>query len=377
MMPSDTRVLLQAAELEPGKPRMDALLEQLSEQEGLDRLIRFAVKEGLAGFLYQDLKRSGGLQMLTPQAVQGLRRLYEQTVHFNLRLMHDFKEVLRRFNHEGTRVVLLQGMALLQQIYPGSIGLRPMTDVDLWVRPHEYGFVADLLREFGYQRDRTYPNTFSKGATTFDLHSHLIWADRIRARRHILHGGQDAVCHEAVPIDFEGEEVLVLSPLDQVLYLSLHAFKHNLDRLIWLVDIKFLLQRFDSRDWEALVHRASSLGLKRHLGYALFLIRHLFHLDPPSEVRPLLGDRSPGTIVRRLLRRRVAGGRLPGWGPLLLLLPETGIAKKVSYLLEASFPRREVLRQVFVENPELKTWQLYWMRAVQMFGKIRLAMRGL
>jgi hypothetical protein len=245
------------------------------------------------------------------------------------------------------------------------------------VRPHEYGFVADLLREFGYQRDRTYPNTFSKGATTFDLHSHLIWADRIRARRHILHGGQDAVCHEAVPIDFEGEEVLVLSPLDQVLYLSLHAFKHNLDRLIWLVDIKFLLQRFDSRDWEALVHRASSLGLKRHLGYALFLIRHLFHLDPPSEVRPLLGDRSPGTIVRRLLRRRVAGGRLPGWGPLLLLLPETGIAKKVSYLLEASFPRREVLRQVFVENPELKTWQLYWMRAVQMFGKIRLAMRGL
>jgi hypothetical protein len=61
----------------------------------------------------------------------------------------------------------------------------------------------------------------------------------------------------------------------------------------------------------------------------------------------------------------------------LLLLPERGIAKKFACILEASLPRPEVLRQVFVEYPELKTWQLYWMRTLQVLGKIRLAMRGL
>jgi hypothetical protein len=376
-MSSETKFLLHAAELIPGRGRMEGLHETLAEKEGFDRLIGLAAEEGLACFLYQGLKRSGALEKLPLQAIQGLQGLYERTVHFNLRLMYDFKEVLRGLNHEGVRVVLLQGMALLRQIYGGSIGLRPMTDIDLWVRPSQYRLAADLLSEFGYERNRIYPNTFTKGATTLDLHSHLLWADRIRSRRHILQRGQGTIYRETVEIDFEGEKVQVLSPRDQVLYLSLHAFKHNLERLLWLVDIKLLLRRFDSRDWETLIHRATSLGLKRHLGYVLFLTHHLFHLDPPSEALPLLGDRPPGTIIRRLLRRRVAGRRLPGWGPLLLLLPERGIAKKFACILEASLPRPEVLRQVFVEYPELKTWQLYWMRTLQVLGKIRLAMRGL
>ena len=53
------------------------------------------------------------------------------------------------------------------------------------------------------------------------------------------------------------------------------------------------------------------------------------------------------------------------------------MAKRLFYLLEASVPREEVLRQIFVDYPELKRWQLYWMRILQLLGKIRLASRGL
>jgi hypothetical protein len=320
MISPKTRVLVQAAEVEPDKLKKEALLQAFTQQDDTDHLIALATDEGLACFLYRSLQRSGGLGRVSEKSLHRLQELYEQTVLFNLRLIHDLKEVLSPLNHEGIKVILLQGMALLQGVYRGSVGLRPMTDIDLWVLGPRYGQVSDLLRELGYERDQAYPNTFARGATTFDLHSHLLWADRIRARRHLLRGGQDAIYQEAVTVDVEGEEAFLLSPRDQVLHLSLHAFKHNLKKLIWLVDIKLLLQPFAPSDWEGLLGRARSLGLMRHLGYALYLLRHLVGFSPPPECRRLLADGSMGMIGRRLLRRRVEGYRLPSWN--IRLLPE-------------------------------------------------------
>ena len=377
MISPTTSVLVQAAEVEPDKLRKEALLQAFTQQDNPDQLIAFAADEGLACFLYRSLQSSGGLERLPEKCLHRLQGLYERTVLFNLRLIHDLKEILSLLNHEGIRVVVLQGMALLQGVYRGSVGLRPMTDIDLWVLGHQHGRVCNLLRELGYERDQAYPNTFARGATNLDLHSHLLWADRIRARRHLLRGGQDAICREAVPINVEGQEALLLSPRDQVLHLSLHAFKHNLGKLIWLVDIKLLLQSFAPSDWEGLAGRARSLGLMKHLGYALYLLHHLFHLDPPSEIRGLLADGSMRMIGRKLLQRRVEGYRLPSWGALWLLLPEKGPMKQLSFVFEASLPRIEVLRQVFLEYPGRKRWWLYWMRILQLLGELRLALRNL
>jgi hypothetical protein len=371
------RILTQAASLEQDEVINETLTEALAQQEDLDQFIVLAKEEGLACFLYRSLKRSKCLEILPPQTTQDLRKLYEQTVLFNLRLIHDLKEILSRLNREGIRVVLLQGMALVNQIYRDGIGLRPMTDIDLWVRGPQYNRVTELLRGFGYERDQVYSNIFARGSTTFDLHSHVIWADRIRARRHLLLGGQDAIYQEVVTIDFEGEEALVLSPSDQVLYLSLHAFKHNLKRLIWLVDIALLLQHLDPSGWAALIRRAGSLGLKRHLGYALYLLNQLFHIDPPSGVFRSIDIGSMGLIEKRLLQRRVRGNRLPSWSPLFLLLPRNGLTTRISYLLESSLPRKEILNQVFVDYPDMRRCQLYRMRILQLFGKIRLALKGL
>jgi hypothetical protein len=376
-MSPKTRMLVRAADLELSEQKKRALVQEMVHQEDLDGSLAAAVQEGLGCLLYGHLKRARGLEILPSESLRGLQRLYEQTVAFNFRLIQDFKEVLSCLNRNGIRVVILQGMALLHQVYGGNIGLRSMTDIDLWVCGDQYPYLIDLLTGMGYRRDQTYPNIFKKGITSLDLHTHFLWADRIRARRHLIRLDQDAIYREVVPIDFESEKAFILSPRDQVLYLGLHAFKHNLDRLIWFVDIKLLLQGFDPGDWAGLIHRARDLGLNGHLRCVLYLLHHLFQLDPPLEVRRLLGNGTLGMIEKRLLQRRVEGKRLPSWGPLLLLLPEEGMAKRLFYLLEASVPREEVLRQIFVDYPELKRWQLYWMRILQLLGKIRLASRGL
>ena len=63
-----------------------------------------------------------------------------------------------------------------------------MTDIDLWVLKKDYPTVTGILKERGYEPDFLYPNTFRRGSTAFDLHTHILWADRIKARRLLLEG---------------------------------------------------------------------------------------------------------------------------------------------------------------------------------------------
>ena len=72
------------------------------------------------------------MDLLTKTQQQALESFYHQTLIANTRRLFDLKPLLKRLNEKKVPVVLLQGVALLPQIYP-DIGLRPMGDIDLWV----------------------------------------------------------------------------------------------------------------------------------------------------------------------------------------------------------------------------------------------------
>jgi len=340
-----------------------------------DLLVKMAIKEGLASLLYKNLLKSGALKTLGHRQREELRSLYYETVLFNLKLVHDLKEVLCRLNQKKIQAVLMQGIILLQQVYD-DLGLRPLTDIDLWVLQKDYPGLISILSSQGYQRDPLYPNTFRKGSTTFDIHTHILWADRIRAHKLLLAKGQEHIYHDTRIIHFEGQEVRCLSRYDQVLYLSLHALKHHVDRLIWLVDIQGLLANWKMSDWEALMDRSGELGQERTISYIFFLLLHLFDFHPPREVRPFLELKRPDFLEKRVLRERVKGYSLPVWAPLLLFSSGKGLQKRFCLILETLFPRPQILRQIFVDSPDLKVWQLYCMRVLQLFGMIKLSLKG-
>ena len=271
--------------------------------------------------------------------------------------------------------MLLQGIALMQQIYD-DIGLRPMTDIDLWVLQKDYPGLISILSRQGYQRDPIYPNTFRKGSTTFDLHTHVLGADRIKARELLFTKGQEHIYHDTRIINFEGQEALCLSQYDQVLYLSLHALKHDVNRLIWLVDIKGLLADWKGSDLEALLNRARELGQEKTISYIFFLLLHLFDFHLPLEARQLLERKRLHFMEKKVLRGRIKRDSLPVWASLLLFSPGKGLQKRLSFILETLFPRPEILRQVFVDSPDLKVWQLYYMRVLQLFGMIKMSLKG-
>ena len=332
----------------------------------VDRLIHTAKKEGLAGLLYKNLRKSGALETFEHNQKERLQSLYYRTVLLNQKLIQDLKEVLFLLNQEGIHVVLLQGIALLQEVYD-DIGLRPMSDIDLWVLREDYHGLVNVLGSKGYQRDPVYPNTFRKGTTIFDFHTHILWADRIRAYRLLLAKDQDYIYRDTRVINFEGQEARSLSKYDQVLYLSLHTLKHYVEKLIWLADIKNLIVGWKETDWAAFMKRAKELGQEKAISYIFFLFQ-LLDIDIPAEACKLLDRKKLHFLEKKVLGERIKRDSLPLWSPPLLFSSGKGLHRSLPLVLEILFPRPEILRQVFEGSPDQKIWQLYCKRTLQLLG---------
>jgi hypothetical protein len=357
MMPVEQKIVACTVTTEPNPSQQQRIRELLSQNVDIDRLIDTAYKEGMTGFLYKSLMRSGVLDTLSEAQKERLQSLYYNTVVFNVKLLHDLGEILKLLDQEDIKVVLLQGIALLQQIYD-DIGLRPTTDIDLWVEEKDFSALVRILVSQGYQRDTLYPTTFRKGSTILDFRTHILWADRIKARELLLSKNQETIFKATKTIDVDGHKAHCLNEYDQVLYLMLHGLKHNVERLLWLADIKLLVEDWKHDDWQALIDRARELGQEKPVYHILFLLTHLFAFQPPVETRHLLLRDRLNLLEKKILRQRIKGNSLPIWAPLILFTSGKPWSTRLAFMFETFFPKAEVMRQIFPTHPEGKVWQL-------------------
>lgn len=345
--------------------RFEAMIGALSGKRNdiFDR----ALREGLTGFLFRAMESTQLSGLFPSDTVDRLASVYYSTVQKNLALEHELQRIVENTKPRGIDIVVLQGMALIQTVY-ADIGLRAMADIDLWVRGTDRPACFDILTSMGYVQDTLYPGTFRNGTTVLDIHSHLFWADRIRSRNNMLSVDDGLIFEAAEPSHRKCLRALVLNPYDQVLYLGLHLLKHNADRLIWLVDIKLILEHFDAADWHKLAERAEFLGLAKSLAYILYLLTFLLQIQTPGELNGFMKHYKPGTGATWLLRRRIQRHALPSWAPLILFSSGMTLRETLPFVWENLFPRPHVLRQVFPESAQQQNWPLYLKRFAQLTG---------
>jgi hypothetical protein len=76
-------------------------------------------------------------------------------------------------------------------------------------------------------------------------------------------------------------------------------------------------------------------------------------------------------LEKKILEYRLTGRPLPAWSPMLLFTSGKGFSKKAVFVFESLFPRPEILRQVFADKSDLRLWQLYLKRAVQLVSLVK------
>jgi hypothetical protein len=364
-------ILLAAGHVDPDEDQQTRLAELMAGGFDQDHLGRLAREEGMSGLLYKSLKKAGILGFLGHRRMQQLQSFYYRTVQHNLQVVQDLKHILQHSNEKEIQVVLLQGVVLLEKVYK-DIGLRPLTDIDLWVLPEKRAVFDSLLQQLGYQPDPVYPSTFKKDPIIIDINSHILWADRIKSRERLLAKNQHVI-HDSIEVfSFEGRPAGCLNAVDQVFYLSLHAFKHSVSRLVWLVDIKQSVSGWQTSHWEALLERAAELGQLNIVYDMLYLIARLFRLKLPAEIETMAAGRRLKWLERLILEKRMDGRPLPNWAPLLLFTAGKNLKTRTHFVFETLFPRPEILRQVFANSANLNVWHLYLKRVRQLVSQVRL-----
>jgi hypothetical protein len=325
------------------------------------RLVDAAVREGVAGLLYRRLNTIGRLEALAGPARGRLESIYYLTLQTNLKFFAALKEI----GEASVPFVLMQGAALLADIYPDP-GLRPLSDIDLWVLPRNHDRLLAALSHLGYQETPLAPGVLRRGAVLVDVHTGLDWAERIQATRFIFVLDPEEIQRSCRRMDWEGLQLCCLGAYDQVAYLTVHALKHNLERLIWLADLQRLTAAWQPADWEQLRQRARQLGQERVPALLAYLRQALFGMPTPVAASTGLGL----SAVQRYLLRMRKRGPLPKWSSLSLLSAGNRI-RQLGFALESMFPRPEILRQVFVDRIDLSDWQLYGLRVRQLLGMMR------
>jgi hypothetical protein len=309
---SEQQLLLRAAVLRGAEAL--AAWQRWTQAVDLDTLDPGSIR--LLPQLYRNLEREGVRDPLMSK----LKGVYRHTWYGNQLRLRDTAVVLSELHRRGIEPMLLKGAALTLLHYRDS-GLRPMEDVDVLVRTHQWQAAVDALTDLGWKprvsvtprhAAASHAMEFVDGhARRIDLHWHLLpdscWP---RADNEFWERASTTALH--------GVRVSVLDATDQLFHTCAHGVKwEHVPPLRWIADAAMILG--DSSvtiDWGRLVRLADRLRLILPVRDGLTLLERTLDLPVP---RPVLAGLQNTRVSRAerweyRLRTRPASralGRLP------------------------------------------------------------------
>lgn len=253
------------------------------------------------GYLHGAWRSAGRSAPLSPAWAEPIARAHRKTAIDNLGALAEFRAVGDALVRQKVPFVLLKGSAYLIDLYDDP-GERPLTDIDLLLRPEDVHRVARYLAGSGYQGsvDPWYPESrrfemvrMSGTHCRFEFHWQLGLEHRLRIDQDALWAGTRAAQLEGVPCR-------VLRPEDALLYHVGHLADHYFGpSLKWILDLRRMLSRWEI-DPGRLVTRAADWRVR----IALYLaFRHLEKLFPQETRGDLMRRLAPGSARLTILDR--------------------------------------------------------------------------
>jgi hypothetical protein len=346
LRPED-RILLCAARPRLSPERAVRLERLLAAPIEWNDLLAHADRHGLIPLLHRHV--AGRPAAVLPAAVraalaQGARDCLVRNLCLHGELLH----LLGALNRAGVPVIPLKGSFLAHELY-GDLALRPMSDVDLLVRPEDVTRSDAVLRAAGCiraaEQGADYHTSYvtrggDDAGVVVEIHHHL--AESHTARLDIR-----AVWAAASRIRWEGREIWTMALPDLFLSLCLHAAKDGLASVRSLLDIVLVAERFhDTLPWAALVRTVQAARIRIPVHTTLVEARGLLEAPVPPEflraIRPAWGLGWP--LSRALLRWRGGVLHVPPAllvGPvmaILMLLWEDSLRGRLRHVRRNLFP---------------------------------------
>ncbi len=290
-------------------------------------LLRLAVQNGVASYMHAFVGQLSQRDDAAQAMFERLRGRAQRSTYRSLAMRAELVRILRAFEQADIKVLPLKGPYLADRYY-ATPGLREFGDLDLLVGEADRDRAWQLLLQIGYHSpyenhdlDNRYHIVFrhKESDELVELH----W--RIAGRQFGRYYRGGFLWAGATQRPYRGG-VSVREPRVEstLLYLAIHAYKHDWCRLQWLLDFPEVIRSAPELDWD----RLNALALEQHahrlLRATLQLVRGLFPQAPNAPeghalARPalsksqsrrvgalMLGDASDAQKLRNFYALRVA-----------------------------------------------------------------------
>lgn len=232
------------------------------------------------------------------QRIAGLRR--ENALRYYM-LTAELHAVVAALAAAGIEGLVLKGFALACRYY-GDVGQRPMSDLDICVRPERFAEAVRCLAACGFRRfDPGAPSIEPRRTPQPGIGSHSLTFINERGVELDLHhnvlmcacwpGADDRFWDGAVAFPILGLPASTLNATDHLLQACLHGMPRNpVSPIRWVVDAAHLIaQAREPIDWQRLCRHAEQFDCRGPLAAALGYLRESFACPIPDQAFDALG----------------------------------------------------------------------------------------
>lgn len=231
--------------------------------------------------------------------------------------------ILSAFAQANLEALVLKGGALMHLLYPDP-ALRPMSDLDLLVRRADVPRAREVLADLGFQGAPS-QGRFDKSLPTLGGYIEGVWVG-IELHDNLFERGygasyafEDLSQPLTFPLGASGQTAQTLSYEDTLWHLCEHLRFHTTVflpwRLIWVVDIAGMLERFADRlDWDYLIQKRRTTFDILPLVHALLPLPAGIAAPIPQSIPKIVGV---GEDFQGWPRASLAAQRAKGWRGIL------------------------------------------------------------
>jgi hypothetical protein len=349
---NENRLLLYCNRVGVSETTASELNDLLSGPLNWEFISEAAHSHKIMGLLYHNLKGLSNRSFIPAPAMKDLKKTYHETVARNMFNLAELKTILGAFRRSGLEAIALKGAALMGTVYT-DIGLRPMIDIDLLVKEDELEAADRVMTDLGYSAaDGLKPKQWYR-ENHFHLppYRHTQKPVIVEVHWHVTENSCGDIgkwWKRAVSKDIMGYPILVPSPEDMLIHLSVHLFHHGYNNgfvLRSMCDIFETLHYYGHEiDWKLLQHEIAEQRIEKQVHSMLQLTRRFY--SPRDQSFIPIDLRHADRAFLRALQRSIFldRGDAPINPHLLRSMMLDDFSKKMRYLLPRIFPSRQQMR---------------------------------
>jgi hypothetical protein len=342
LLSNEEKIICLLSRLRPSPENITQTQQVTAAGIDFGKLLHLATVNGVSPLLYVNLRDS---DIVPDDITANLRNIYLNSVAANLKKRSVLMRLLALLKKNGIPAIPVKGVIASELIFKNA-GLYYGSDIDILVKPNELQDVKKILIDAGYDYDE------ESEKDMLSSHYHLVFYDG----QHLVEVHWNLTkryfdippkfwWEDIVTEQYQGQEILCLSPEKYLMCLIFRLFSHMFNPLKFLVLVSELCNTYSKNiDWSRFSRFTKAYGMDRLSTFSLKISNELLGTKVPDHI---LNTKIAGYnfFKRSIINQLFRDVRRPHMGKLLYILLMDSTLQICCHLILRIFPKQGELRR--------------------------------